>query len=698
MKRIFAFILMTMALGVSAQQFVLTTPQTRNVIIEEFTGIYCPNCPDGHVVANQIVDAIPGRAWAVNIHAGGYAPISYPNFNTTDGTAIFNGFNITGYPQAVVNRSTANGLSRTDWPSHANQQISQTAECNVAGQVVINAETRVATVTVEVYYTSNSSMNTNYLNVIMLQDDIIGPQQGGSANPDQYVNGQYRHMHIFRDAITPTWGEAISPTTNGTLITKTYEYVIPEVIGSPNGVSVELEDVLFLAFVTEKYQDTPTRPVLNVNELGTFIGTNQEIYPYISSIVPSDAFCTNEKVLNVNVTNGGLQNLTSLDFEIAVDNGTSQSYSWDGNIASYDNESVQIPVEIPAGNHNVTVKIVKANGTSYNESESLSITVEEWATAVTSADEEELTIEIMQDKYGNQTTWQLLKSDYTVLASGGPYQFLSGSSATQLNEAKAVVPAGECVQFVIKDDGGNGICCQFGDGYYRIKDSQDNVIIDGDGAFGDEAKHLVSVVKNENGIQNITAQICEGESYTEYGFDIVDAEVGTHEYENVYNGITYVLTLTVVENPVVNIAGETQISQGETTILIASGADSYLWSTGETNAMIVVTPEETTTYSVVGTKNGCEDEAEVTVNVTVGVEENTMNEVKVYPNPTKGELNIECKGMQEIIVFMPNGQTMEKFVVSGDSYVLNMNEYKSGVYYVKVISESGINLIKSIKL
>ena len=79
MKKILTLIIVALTLHLNAQQFVSTTPQNRNVVIEEFTGINCPNCPDGHVVANNIMDAYPGRVWAVNIHAGNYAPMYYPN-------------------------------------------------------------------------------------------------------------------------------------------------------------------------------------------------------------------------------------------------------------------------------------------------------------------------------------------------------------------------------------------------------------------------------------------------------------------------------------------------------------------------------------------------------------------------------------------------------------------------------------------
>ena len=690
MKKIFTLIIVAMALHLNAQQFVSTTPQNRNVVIEEFTGINCPNCPDGHVVANNIVNAYPDRVWAVNIHAGSYAPMYYPNFNTTDGTAIYNGFNVTGYPQALVNRSTDYGLSRTDWATHTNQQMGQIAECNVGGQVVINTEARTATITVEVYYVSNSASSTNYLNVIMLEDDIVAPQANGYTNPSQYINGQYHHNHVFRDAITSTWGDAVSPTTAGTLVTKTYTYNIPETVGNPNGTNVNIDNVSFLAFVTEQYQGTPTRPILNANELSSFIGTSQNIYPYITEIVSNAVSCTNDKELDVTIANGGLQALTSLEFEVTVDGGTPQDYSWQGNIPSYSISAVNIPVTMSDGNHDVTVKIVKANGTNFNIDETVTVNNVDVSIATIAGDEEELTIEIMQDKYGMQTTWEVLDSDYNVIASGGPYQYLSGSTATELHEETVTVSDGDCVMFVIRDDSGDGICCQFGDGYYKIKNSQGTVIVDGDGAFGSEARHLLSVMKSEDGTQYISEQICEGESYTEYGFNIDNPEVGTHQYENEYDGITYILTLTVVERPTVTVVGNTQISQGESTVLIATGADSYVWSTGETTAMITLSPDETTTYTVVGTRNGCEDTAEVTINVTIGVEDNFAMNAKIYPNPTNGEVKVECAGMQEIIVFMPNAQMVEKINVNADTYVLDMNEYKSGIYYLKIIGEETI--------
>jgi hypothetical protein len=197
-------------------------------------------------------------------------------------------------PEAMVNRNEEEsvGLSTTQnwWDKMTTEQLNQAAECNIAGTVSINPETRLARITVEVYYTADSKADNNYLTVIMLQDSIIGSQSGAEYNPEQMVDeegDQYYHMHVYRNTLTDKWGDAISPTTAGTLITETYKYTIPESIGSPNGVKVDLNNVHFLAFVTEsQVNGVKTMPILNVCQLkhveyGESVDENVETTNYV---------------------------------------------------------------------------------------------------------------------------------------------------------------------------------------------------------------------------------------------------------------------------------------------------------------------------------------------------------------------------------------------------------------------------------
>ena len=489
--------LLALTFTVKAQQFVSTEPANRNVILEEFTGRNCGYCPDGHLIANGIMANNPGRVWAINVHAGGYAPTSYPNFITQDGNTIHGGFSISGYPTGVVNRSTSSGQSRSAWNNLANGQLNQAAECNVAGIVQINPGTRMATITVEVYYTGNSTVNENYLTVAMLQDSVMGSQSGMSGNPAQVVNGTYCHMHILRDVITESaWGEAISPTTQGTLITKTYEYQIPEVIGSPNGVDVILDHVFFLAWVSERFQGTPARPILNACELEKTTMTDEPIYPILNNVSQTvGASCSQVQSFTYEVANIGTEELTSMKFNAQVGDATHE-FEWTGNLASGDKTMMDFEMELPFGSFNGTLQIVEANGEPYQYQTTFEATCDEWVEVELDGPTTTLKVYIIQDQWGEQITWDIINSAGETIAEGGPYAHLMGSGSTQPNLATVNdVPANDCYMFRIYDSNSNGICCNYGNGYYLVKDGNNNILFgdENDGAFGAMASHLFSL-------------------------------------------------------------------------------------------------------------------------------------------------------------------------------------------------------------
>ena len=47
-------IIFGMTFSMIAQTIVSTNPENKNVILEEFTGIYCTYCPDVHSIAHAI--------------------------------------------------------------------------------------------------------------------------------------------------------------------------------------------------------------------------------------------------------------------------------------------------------------------------------------------------------------------------------------------------------------------------------------------------------------------------------------------------------------------------------------------------------------------------------------------------------------------------------------------------------------------
>jgi hypothetical protein len=69
----------------------------------------------------------------------------------------------------------------------------------------------------------------------------------------------------------------------------------------------------------------------------------------------------------------------------------------------------------------------------------------------------------------------------------------------------------------------------------------------------------------------------------------------------------------------------------------------------------------------------------------LGIGENTQNEITVYPNPATDQLIIENTGNATLIVSNPEGKTLAKMNVNGNSQ-LDVANYASGVYFLTVES------------
>ncbi|MEW6773226.1 MAG: hypothetical protein AB1304_04415 [Bacteroidota bacterium] len=126
---------MCITMSTFAQLPVSTSPQNKKAVLEEYTGIHCGYCPDGHKIATNIYNADPNNVVLINIHTGGYATpgAGEPDFRTTEGNSIaaMPGMGITGYPTGDVNRTiltgTAMAMSRSLWNTYCNTVKSQTA-------------------------------------------------------------------------------------------------------------------------------------------------------------------------------------------------------------------------------------------------------------------------------------------------------------------------------------------------------------------------------------------------------------------------------------------------------------------------------------------------------------------------------------------------------------------------------------------
>lgn len=179
-----------------------------------------------------------------------------------------------------------------------------------------------------------------------------------------------------------------------------------------------------------------------------------------------------------------------------------------------------------------------------------------------------------------------------------------------------------------------------------------------------------------SGNTTLTKSICEGETYDFYGTMLQEAG---HYYTTIFCD-SILLDLNVTPAPSLHCTGDTLVDYGAPVSLTASGAESYLWSTGDTTNTITVCPEEDKVYSVMGFMNSdCSDMAYVTVRVNKASENMIL-----YPNPANDKTTINMFQLYEVEVFNLLGTRVAHVMADRQAVELDVSRFPSGVYVVHV--------------
>jgi PKD repeat protein len=161
--------------------------------------------------------------------------------------------------------------------------------------------------------------------------------------------------------------------------------------------------------------------------------------------------------------------------------------------------------------------------------------------------------------------------------------------------------------------------------------------------------------------------------------------------------------ITVNAPPAVTAPSMTMCSSQSSITLSASGASTYSWSTGGTNATCVVSPTSSTTYSVWGTSNGCRSAAvpvSVVVSNCTGISNYSIaNQINIFPNPASDLLNINLgllSGTKTVELYDVSGRLVAQKNTDGDAMQVELADVSKGTYFVKILNEKNIVAVKMI--
>jgi hypothetical protein len=512
-KSFLIFTGLLLSISAFAQLPVSTTPQNKKVVLEEFTGIYCTFCPDGHKIANQIYNGNTNNVVLINIHVGGFAAPQpgAPDFRTSFGTAIANQTNLTGYPAGTVNRHLFPGLSqntsnpgtamsRGNWANASNQMLAQSSYVNIALEGTLDVNTRQLTINVEAYYTANGTP-INLLNVAILQNNVPGPQTGATTFYPEMIDadGNYIHNHMLRHLVTGQWGDTIHNTSATTLVTRQYTYTLPAAI---NGVALDMANIEIAAFLTETKQEIVTGTKGPIALTG-FTHTENAA---VNTVTANQEVCGSIVSPKVKFQNFGSSNLTSVSISYNVNGGTAQTYTWNGTLAPLASVNLNLPSIsfTDQGSNTLNVSITGVNGGADQNPADNNGTL----TGITNTNNKsngKVTLYMTQDRYGDEITWKVFNANGLAIAQGGPYTQLSANgTVTHTHVINASNNLG-CYRLEVYDSYGDGINAGYGAGNYRLEDEFGQTVISSNGQYGSSKVDPFEVISLSSVEENLEA-------------------------------------------------------------------------------------------------------------------------------------------------------------------------------------------------
>ena len=337
MKRYFILLLLTLGFSaVYAQQDykVSTEEEKRGILLEEFTGSYCPNCPDGHAIAKSIGKGFRGQAHLVSIHTGSFSPTKGSFIlRTDDGEDIAAKFPPKGFPTGMISRHLFNGNfvhGREGWKTLANKLKDDVATVNLYAEGTYDGSDRTLKIHTEGYSAADNSSKDMRLNVIITQDYIKGYQKG-SAEGDNYM-----HMHVLRDYITPTQGDVIDKKGKGDYFTADYTYSVPTEI---NGQELKPQDMRIIVFVTENGMEE----VANVKSIKpAYLNMNIEPQAVLYEPDIETGQVYGYQFFEANLRNLSTEVVTKATFDVKLNNDLQEVVA-DCNIDPFETGYVKIP-------------------------------------------------------------------------------------------------------------------------------------------------------------------------------------------------------------------------------------------------------------------------------------------------------------------------------------------------------------------
>ncbi len=230
----------------------------RKVLIQEFTGVNCVNCPTGASTVHDIQELYPESVIAIGMHPGGTGfsgPIGTFNLNSDLARVYYDYYKPAGFPAAVID-GQAPITNITAWSGAVHDQLSQPAPADIELTPIYDASSRTLTVDYEVTVNNVYSKPLN-INIWLVENGIHGPQKSGNT-----IIIDYEHNHVLRTSLTGDWGNKL----NSSFIPEEVYHGTVSIVLDENWVAENCQLVGFLQNDSKNVEQATEAPLLPASQ------------------------------------------------------------------------------------------------------------------------------------------------------------------------------------------------------------------------------------------------------------------------------------------------------------------------------------------------------------------------------------------------------------------------------------------------
>jgi hypothetical protein len=193
----------------------------RKVLVEDYTGHTCGNCPYAADVLHDLECQWGDRVVPLAVHVGFFAePQNNPDgsFNTDFRTPTGNQWNsefgssAAGLPQGLINRRQEGGQypqSHTVWAAQVANIITQPAEATLSMTNTYSEGSRTVNTSIDVNVITDMNSGPYNIIVVLTEDSVIDWQKDYDPGLDDEKVPDYVHMSVLRDNFSSTWGDQV---------------------------------------------------------------------------------------------------------------------------------------------------------------------------------------------------------------------------------------------------------------------------------------------------------------------------------------------------------------------------------------------------------------------------------------------------------------------------------------------------------